>query len=379
MKKHTFTLEMEKIIKVNFPEFDPEQILEKSELLRYINEKTKSVDKGSKARANFGSLYAIYVLVEDYVNNGFFDSFLTNLDYSNYEGAQFTNLIKRMRELPFGSKLQNHALNSRVNSEFHKFFFDTDYEPIIRDQSNNRYWINEKLLKLTLNNFNQINQINIAQVILQIINKYIEMKQDNFENFIFEVEQIKSLTYTASLEKIKSFLKPNVDARIFEIVSFSILKHYYSNTIIYWYTNFNFNINSEIATLYKTGRTNANDGGIDFVMKPLGRFFQVTEVIDVNKYFLDIDKVNRYPVTFVVKSEKTEDEIKNEIQAQALKRYSITKVVNEMMNCIEEIINIPKLLTTINSHTNDITYLNKVVDEIILQSKIEFNKYEDEE
>lgn len=376
MKKHTFTLEMEKIIKVNFPEFDPEQILEKSELLRYINEKTKSVDKGSKARANFGSLYAIYVLVEDYVNNGFFDSFLTNLDYSNYEGAQFTNLIKRMRELPFGSKLQNHALNSRVNSEFHKFFFDTDYEPIIRDQSNNRYWINEKLLKLTLNNFNQIN---IAQVILQIINKYIEMKQDNFENFIFEVEQIKSLTYTASLEKIKSFLKPNVDARIFEIVSFSILKHHYSNTIIYWYTNFNFNINSEIATLYKTGRTNANDGGIDFVMKPLGRFFQVTEVIDVNKYFLDIDKVNRYPVIFVVKSEKTEDEIKNEIQAQALKRYSITKVVNEMMNCIEEIINIPKLLAIINSHTNDITYLSKVVDEIILQSKIEFNKYEDEE
>ncbi len=25
--------------------------------------------------------------------------------------------------------------------------------------------------------------------------------------------------------------------------------------------------------LYKTGRTNANDGGIDFVMRPIGRFF----------------------------------------------------------------------------------------------------------
>ncbi|WP_231586052.1 hypothetical protein [Crocosphaera watsonii] len=53
--------------------------------------------------------------------------------------------------------------------------------------------------------------------------------------------------------------------------------------------------------LYKTGRTNANDGGIDFVMKPLGRFFQVTETIDVNKYFLDIDKVQKYPITFVSK------------------------------------------------------------------------------
>ena len=37
--------------------------------------------------------------------------------------------------------------------------------------------------------------------------------------------------------------------------------------------------------LYKTGKTNANDGGIDFVMKPLGRFFQVTETLDFKKYF----------------------------------------------------------------------------------------------
>ena len=48
-------------------------------------------------------------------------------------------------------------------------------------------------------------------------------------------------------------------------------------------------LNAEYLVLYKTGRTNANDGGIDFVMKPLGRFFQVTETIDAGKYFLDID------------------------------------------------------------------------------------------
>ena len=35
----------------------------------------------------------------------------------------------------------------------------------------------------------------------------------------------------------------------------------------------------------------------DLVMKPLGRFFQVTETIDVGKYFLDIDKVQRFPIT----------------------------------------------------------------------------------
>ena len=45
-------------------------------------------------------------------------------------------------------------------------------------------------------------------------------------------------------------------------------------------------------------------------MTPLGRFFQVTETTDVNKYFLDIDKVQRFPITFVVKSTDTEDEIR---------------------------------------------------------------------
>ena len=64
-------------------------------------------------------------------------------------------------------------------------------------------------------------------------------------------------------------------------------------------------LNKESLLLFKTGRTNTNYGGIDFVMRPLGRFFQVTETIDVGKYFLDIDKVQRYPITFVVKTEET--------------------------------------------------------------------------
>jgi hypothetical protein len=67
-------------------------------------------------------------------------------------------------------------------------------------------------------------------------------------------------------------------------------------------------LNTENLKLYKTGRTNANDGGIDFVMKPLGRFFQVTETLDFKKYFLDIDKIQKYPITFVIKSnEPTQD------------------------------------------------------------------------
>ena len=73
-------------------------------------------------------------------------------------------------------------------------------------------------------------------------------------------------------------------------------------------------IREEELVLYKTGRTNANDGGIDFVMKPLGRFFQVTESVDVKKYFLDIDKVQRFPLTFVIKSNDSPEMLRKRIE-----------------------------------------------------------------
>lgn len=77
--------------------------------------------------------------------------------------------------------------------------------------------------------------------------------------------------------KIDSLLEEKSEARIFEIISYSILKNHYKNQHIFIGTSMN-DIKEESLNLYKTGRTNANDGGIDFVMKPLGRFFQVTEV-----------------------------------------------------------------------------------------------------
>ena len=80
----------------------------------------------------------------------------------------------------------------------------------------------------------------------------------------------------------------------FEIVSYLILKYYYNEKVIF----FGFDIKDlahERLKLYKTGRTNANDGRIGFVMRPLGRFLQVTKTTDV-KYFLDIDKIERFPL-----------------------------------------------------------------------------------
>ena len=128
----------------------------------------------------------------------------------------------------------------------------------------------------------------------------------------------------------------------------------------------------ESLTLYKTGRTNANDGGIDFVMKPLGRFFQVTETTDVSKYFLDIDKILHYPITFVIKSEHSTDELTAAIQSKAEERYTVKAVVNKYMSSIEEIINIPRL-ADILKELSDSRQLASVVDEIVLHSKVEFN------
>jgi len=132
------------------------------------------------------------------------------------------------------------------------------------------------------------------------------------------------------------------------------------------------NLNTENLKLYKTGRTNANDGGIDFVMKPLGRFFQVTETLDFKKYFLDIDKIQKYPITFVIKSDEEVEPLKQKIKDNANKTYPINAIVENYMACIEEVINIPILNIRFNEAVK-LGYLNNILDEIVLQSKVEFN------
>lgn len=171
-------------------------------------------------------------------------------------------------------------------------------------------------------------------------------------------------------------LEPTVDARIFEIVSYSILKYYYHNQKLYWGFDPD-TIKEDNLKLFKTGRTNANDCGIDFVMKPLGKFFQVTETVDVKKYFLDIDKIEKYPITFVVKSSDTVDAIRQKIQEQAERQYLIHEIVSRYMSCIEEVINIPELILKFRAAIEQ-GFLSNILSEIIKQSKVEFNCEEDD-
>jgi len=295
MINHEFTPKIISKLEQN-NKVDGQKLLNSSSLLEYINIKTKSANKGSKSRSSFGNLYAIYVLVEDYIKV----VYEREEDYSKYEGAIFSNLFKRQRELPFGAKLQNHSLNHRLNEEYHKYFPTLSKSVILRDVRSNRYWINANLLKVKIED----KEYDISKDIISIIDLYIQTKKDAFENFISVCKELQKLE-VANQTKVESFIKDlfaiNVDARLFEIASFSVLKYYYHDKKIFW----GFSISSlkeETLQLYKTGRVCANDGGIDFVMRPLGYFFQVTETLDIKKYFLDIEKIEHYPLRFVVKT-----------------------------------------------------------------------------
>lgn len=371
--RHAFTGNILAILRKHFGK-DAERVLSRSPLLQYLNLKTKSANKGSKARGAFANHYALYVIVEDYINHGYADGSADG-PYNAYEGARFGDLFKRQRELPFGSKLQNHALNARLNDEFRKFFPALERQPIVRDVLKQRYWIQEDLLIVELNE----SLVNIAPIIKEVIDEYVATKRAAFEGFLDTCRQISELSVhdpQKAIDFVKSQLQANVDARVFEIVSYAVLKAKYMLQTV-WIGVEKDDVSEEALLLYKTGRTNANDGGIDFVMKPLGRFFQVTETIDAGKYFLDIDKVQRFPITFVVKSNQQPEEIQASIRNQARNKYLIDSVVDSYMESIEEIINIPDLLNIFQNIVEQ-KRLPNVMKEIIIQSKVEFN-YQDKD
>lgn len=366
--EHNFTPTIKSILKKHFGECG-EDVFENSLLIQYVNQKTKSADRGSKSRGSFANLYAIYVIVEDYIQQGFDESGA----YSIYAGAQYITLFRRQRELPFGSKLQNHALNNRVNTEFHKYFPVINIAPIMME--NSRYWVNENLLKVKT----QASVVNVAKAVVEIIDEYVKVKQDSFQRFIEQCRVLQEAELTESSQIhdfIFNLLAPNADARLFEIVSYAILKHYYKEQNMIWGYDRD-SLNTEPLKLYKTGRTNANDGGIDFVMKPLGRFFQVTETLDFKKYFLDIEKIEKFPITFVIKTLENREHIVSQLRENAIKAYVIESVVDKYMGCIEEIINISRLKECF-AEVEKNGYLHEVLNEIVVQSKVEFN-YDDEE
>ena len=91
--QHDFTQTIINILNKYFPGYG-DIILRSSQLLQYINIKTKAANRGSKSRSSFANHYAIYVLIEDYLQKEFH---LKN-GYEDYEGAQYINLLMRQRK-----------------------------------------------------------------------------------------------------------------------------------------------------------------------------------------------------------------------------------------------------------------------------------------
>ncbi len=249
------------------------------------------------------------------------------------------------RGLYGGSKLQNHALNSRVNGEFRNKFDSLGNDLIIIN--NGKYLIHIDYLC--------VDGHDISNVCCKIIEKYIELL----------------------VEKINELLTENAEARIFEIISYAILKNHYKNAAVYFgYTRDT--VEEMQLQLFKTGRTNANDGGIDFVMRPVGRFFQVTEVNDYDKYLLDIDKVMHFPVTFVIKTKAQKEFVWAELKKHIASKTSGMAVLEERYErAIEEIITINELRAWTKELDND--DIDGIIRDIDVYYKLEMNLDMEEE
>ncbi len=289
----------------------------------YLSKKTMAADRDSKARKSLGNLYALYVIAEDY-------------NLGKKSGSKFTELMKQMKEKPFGSKLQNHPLDNRLNDEFKRLTnLEDKYLPVVSETTdkNKVRRISEDLLAI-----NSSNPYEVSKFITDTIDRFIHKITSSQNTFLKEVENCNKKE-----ELVKLFEKcvaPKSDARLFEIFSFSVLYVYYKNFSVTFAVKGSKRVEGHL-TLHKTGRTNANNGGIDFIMRPTGRVFQVMETYDFKKYFLDFDKLNRYPISFVIKTEDNEKTAKSKIRLSA--KEMNTKEKEIYLSLFEEIITIKRL------------------------------------
>ena len=210
----------------------------------------------------------------------------------------------------------------------------------------------------------------LAEFIDETIESFINTMTENQTDFLNKIENLKTKeNYDEILEYC---LNSNSDARLFEIFAYVILKLHYSKQSIS-ITKDNQKTNHKLS-LYKTGRTNANDGGIDYVLKPLGRFFQVTETLDFKKFFLDFTKLNRFPITFVIKIDDNPKNVKKIIENNAKNSLSMD-VIKKYIDLFEEIIT----SQTLRNYFKDLIVEKKQNDfkkDLIQNYKLEYGYFD---
>lgn len=351
------------ILQEDFPK-EYRIIYDNSLLLQYLDKKMKAVHGDCKTRRSLANIYAIYSILYYYQND-----FYNNPDeYRKFSGYDYTRLFSYYRSLYGGEKLQNHALNSRVNGEFRNKFPNITNDLIIIN--NGKYLLHIDYL--------YVKDYDISKTCCKVIKKYIDLLMAKDYALIQVLQQMKALTdYTEKKKQINTLLSEDAEARIFEIISYAILKNHYKNIKVYFGYSRD-SICEEELQLFKTGRTNANDGGIDFVMRPVGRFFQVTEVNNYDKYLLDIDKVMHFPITFVIKTNSNKFQVLAELEDYINTRANGMVVIEQRYrNAIEEVITINELRQwTFDLDNKDI---DGIIRDIDIYYKLEMNMVSEEE
>lgn len=319
-------------------------------LVQYLRRKTQAADRGSKARRSLGNLYALYVITEDFLEG---------------RTSRFTDLLARMKAMPFGAKLQNHPLDNRLNDEFSRQMgVSGAMLPVIASTVGGQ---KSRVVSRDLLSDGGANPVNTANFVIAVIQHYIDLISTKQTDIIEKIEEIKTL------EGVNSFFEeaflPNSDARLFEIVSYVILRQHFKTSSV-WMGETKESVQEAPLTLFRAGRTNANDGGIDFVLKPLGRIFQVTETLDFKKYFLDFEKLNRYPISFVVKIEADSLEVRKRIESDATRGGVSPHTLEMYMSLFEEIITLGDLRKMSSNFSQE--SVSSITSELSIQFKLEY-------
>ena len=206
---------IKKILKETFPN-EYQTVYDESLLLQYLDKKMRAVHGDSKTRRSLASIYAIYSILHFYQ-----DDFFNQPDkYREFDGYDYMRLFTFYRSLYGGSKLQNLALNSRVNGEFRNKFPNSTNDLIV--VNNGKYMLHIDYL--------YIKEIDISKMCCKVIEKYVELLMTKDHALLNTLQTMQQLTdYSEKKEKINALLTEDAEARIFEIISYAILKNHYSN------------------------------------------------------------------------------------------------------------------------------------------------------